>query len=137
MMPGFFDQATNAKPHQCLGVGDRNLVVEFLPGVAKLARLEIEESLIAGDANAHRRPLLARVHRRDVVDVALRHAHRLVDVASPAFTGNQVFPIDFYAQRVTSNYSLPANPRVAAEKLRPNIQSRSNNAIDSTCAVCG
>ena len=113
-MPPFVHQPTHAQRQQRARIVHRNAVVEFLAGVAQLARLQVEECFVALDAYPHRGLLLAAVHRAHVVDVPLRHGHDRVRGRAPAVAGDQELAFDFDAH-----------------------QRLSNRAMDSTCAVCG
>src|SRR3546814_7633849 len=73
----------------------RDRVVEFLPRVAGLARLDVQECLGTGDAHPHRSALRAAIHCRLVVDVALRHWHDFMRRGAPTVVGDEELAFDF------------------------------------------
>src|SRR3546814_19021588 len=88
----------------------RDRVVEFLPRVAGLARLDVQECLGTGHAPPHRSALRAAVHCLLVVDVALRHRHDLVRSGPPTVLADAELAFDFAGHRGTPSAAVTPPP---------------------------
>src|SRR5690606_41839599 len=69
-----------------------------ISAAADLARLDVQESLVALDPHPDRGVLLPAVHRADVVEIALRHRQHGVRGLAPAFAGHQELALDLQGQ---------------------------------------